>query len=276
MEKTYNAQYNDLIVNVIEKVLGERPKGLKPIPTYLDTIVCEVELGKTTVIFKGSDPKGRDDDGIGLEAWACEAVRAAGVPTPTILAVDTSRRQLPMSFLIMEKSAGQPLSSIKAEVRKPLALKAGALLRRMHAIELEGFGWLDEEVYKAKGITQGGFATWHEAVLSEIPTSLNYFSQNGALDVETLRAVERVLVQAEPLLQSVTSGRLLHGDLGALHVWVDPAQETVTSFVDFGDGCAGDPVWDFMRYEWDAVADLLEGYGPEAKMRARFEESFHL
>jgi len=276
MEKTYNGQYDDLIANVIEKVLGERPRRLKPVPTYLDTIVCEVEFGRTTAIFKGSDPEGQDEDGIRLEAWTCEAVQSAGVPTPTLLAVDTSREQLPMSFLVMEKAAGQPLSSLAVEARKPFTVKAGALLRRMHSIEFDGFGWLDEAAYSAKGKAQGGFATWREAVLDEIPASLAYFKQNGELDKETLNGVERVVTQAEPLLQSIKAGRLLHGDLGALHIWVDPAQEKITSFIDFGDRCSGDPVWDMMRYEWDAVTDLLEGYQPEAEMLAQFEESFHL
>lgn len=276
MEKSYNAQYDPLIAKVVEETLGERPKGLRPIPTYLDTIVCEVELRKRVVIFKGSDPAGRDVDGIGLEAWASEKVREAGVPTPTIVAVDTSRKQLPMSYFIMEKAAGQPLSTLPLEARRPYTVKVGGLLRQMHTIALEGFGWLDETVYKDNGQIRGQSESWREALLEDIPRSLAFFRQNGALTPELLEIAERAVEKAEPLLRGVHKGSLLHGDLGSLHVWIDPTQETITSIVDFGDRCAGDPLWDIIRYEWDLMADLWKGYAPETSLKNRFDADYYL
>ena len=91
-----------------------------------------------------------------------------------------------------------------------------------------------------------------------------------------MRAIEGVLELAEPMLQPVTDGRLLHGDLGGLHMWVGPEHGAVTSFVDFGERSAGDPIWDIMRFEWESVRSLLEGYELDASEQARFWPTFHL
>lgn len=78
------------------------------------------------------------------------------------------------------------------------------------------------------------------------------------------------------MLQRVTDGRLLHGDLGGLHVWVDPEHSAVTSFVDFGERGVGDPIWNIMRFERESVRWLLEGYELAASEQARFWPTFHL
>jgi hypothetical protein len=45
--------------------------------------------------------------------------------------------------------------------------------------------------------------------------------------------------------------------------------------IDFGERAAGDPVWDFVDYG-PGVPELLEGYEPDAAMRARFDDTFAL
>jgi hypothetical protein len=64
--------------------------------------------------------------------------------------------------------------------------------------------------------------------------------------------------------------------LGGLHVWVDPDCARVTSFVDFGERSAGDPIWDIMRYEWEGVPSLIEGYELDPSLQSRFWPTFHL
>jgi hypothetical protein len=59
-------------------------------------------------------------------------------------------------------------------------------------------------------------------------------------------------------------------------VWIDPAHAGVTSFVDFGERSAGDPIWDIMRFEWEGVPALIEGYELDPLLRERFLPTFHL
>src|SRR6266542_742068 len=107
--KTCNPKYVDQIPDLIRRATGAVPLRITPIPTVPDMIVYEAQLPTGSVIFKAIDPDGRDPDGIGLEAWMCEQVRALGVPAPQVLAVDTSHSLLPASYFVMEKARGQPL-----------------------------------------------------------------------------------------------------------------------------------------------------------------------
>jgi aminoglycoside phosphotransferase (APT) family kinase protein len=274
--KTCNPKYAHLISDLIRHATGAIPLHLMPIPTVPDSIVYEAELPTTSVIFKAIDPDGRDPDGIGLEAWMCETVRALGVPAPRVLAVDTSRSLLPTSYFIMEKASGQPLSTLPLAEQQPFLQQIGGYLRQIHAVQVEHFGRLDEQHYRQQHIVQGSEPTWRAAILKDIPASLTYFRQTSALEEPVMRTIKRVLELADPLLHSVTKGQLLHGDMGGLHVWVDLDRACVTGFVDFGERSAGDPVWDIMRYEWEGVPSLIEGYELDPSMQARFWPTFYL
>jgi aminoglycoside phosphotransferase (APT) family kinase protein len=240
--KTCNPKYAEQIPDLIRRATGQRPSRLIPIPTVPDTIVYAAELPSGAVIFKAIDPDGRDPDGIGLEAWMCERVRALGVPAPRVLAVDTSRSILPISYFIMEKARGQPLNTILAAQQPAFLRQIGAYVRQIHTVHVEQFGRLDEQRYRQHGAIRGSHSTWRAAVLKDIPASLAYFRETGALEEPVVRAIERVLELTGPMLQLVTESQLLHGDLGGLHVWIDPERITVTSFVDFGERGTGDPI----------------------------------
>lgn len=274
--KTCNPKYAEQIPDLVWRATAARPVRLIPIPTVPDTIVYEAQLPAGVVIFKAIDPDGRDPDGIGLEARVCEQVCALGVPAPQVLAADTSLSLLPTSYFVMEKARGQPLNSLPPAQQPALLRQVGAYLRRIHSVHVKQFGWLDEQHYRQYHVLQGSHTTWRTAILRDIPASLAYFEATNALEPSAIRAIERVLELAEPMLQLVTDGRLLHGDLGGLHVRVDPERSAITSFVDFGERSAGDPIWDIMRFEWEGVRSLIEGYELDASEQARFWPTFHL
>ena len=274
--KTCNPTYVEQIPDVVWRATGARPVRLIPIPTVPDTIVYEAQLPAGAVIFKAIDPDGRDPDGIGLEAWMCEQVRVLGVPAPQVLTVDTSHSLLPASYFIMEKARGQPLNSLPPAQQPALLRQVGAYLRQIHSMRVEQFGWLDEQHYRQYRTVQGSDPTWRAAILKHIPASLAYFEATNAVEPSAMRAIERVLELAEPMLQRVTDGRLLHGDLGGLHVWVDPERSAVTSFVDFGERSVGDPIWDIMRFEWEGVRSLIDGYELDSSEQVRFWPTFYL
>jgi aminoglycoside phosphotransferase (APT) family kinase protein len=206
----------------------------------------------------------------------CETVRGLGVPAPQVLAVDTSRGALPSSYFIMEKAAGQPLATLGMAERRPFLRQAGSYLRQIHSIQLDGFGWLDEQHYRRSGLARGSEPTWRDVILKNIAESLAYFRHTGALEPQFIDTIERIVELAEPLLATITTGRLMHGDLGELHVWVDPRCGTITSFVDFGERSAGDPIWDLLQFDWAGVPLLVEGYEFDPSTREHFWPTFHL
>jgi aminoglycoside phosphotransferase (APT) family kinase protein len=274
--KTCDPKYERYIPDLIRRATGATPTRLIPVPTVPDTIVYEAELPAGSVVFKAIDADGRDPDGIGLEAWMCETVRALGVPAPQVLAVDTSHAMLPSSYFIMEKASGQPLSTLPAVQQHTFLRQAGKHLRQIHSVQIDGFGWLDERRYRQQGVVRGSDSTWRDAILKDIGTSLAYFQRTGALEAPFIDGIERVVELADPLLCAITSGQLMHGDVGELHVWVDPDRAEITSFVDFGERSAGDPIWDFLQFDWAGAPLLVEGYEPDPPARERFRPTFHL
>jgi aminoglycoside 2''-phosphotransferase len=54
---------------------------------------------------------------------------------------------------------------------------------------------------------------------------------------------------------------LIHGDLDSAHVLVDPARETVSGIIDFGDARVGDPALDFAGFAASERDLIIAAYG---------------
>jgi aminoglycoside phosphotransferase (APT) family kinase protein len=261
--KACDRRYESLVVEVVRSELGP-DAALEPVPTYPDTIVYEIATTSGRAIFKAIDPGGMDPDGIALEAWVCERARAAGIPAPQVLAVDTTKARFPGSFFIMEKAAGAPLERLTLEDGQlhVLLVEFGSHLRALHEIRIPGFGWLDEATFRAAGDVKGRAETWSAALMDEIEGSLRYLSDAGLASAE-IDAIQSTIEAGTGLLGSFTDGRLLHGDIGLLHIWADPDALRVTSLVDFGERSTGDPASDFGDIEGSNLRSVLTGYEPE-------------
>ncbi len=77
------------------------------------------------------------------------------------------------------------------------------------------------------------------------------------------------------MLDDCQDGRLLHADLGPIHVWVDAGRGQLTSLVDFGNRAAGDPIFEFVDYDWQDVPAILAGYELEPSQREQFDAKFY-
>lgn len=275
--KTCNTAYESLIADILRRQLATPFVTLTPIPTHPDTIVYEAQNDDQRMIFKAIEPQGRDPDGIALEAWAYEVAAAHGVPAPRIYAVDTSCAHFPSSFFIMEKARGRSLADLQIshEELAPLLQEVGRALRMLHTVQLPGFGWLDEAHYRQTGEVRGHASTWRAALLQHVPAGLDYLEHSGALTQAQSDMARQLVASRSALLDQHDDARLLHGDLGPIHVWVDLAQGRLTSIVDFGERSAGDPIWDFVDYDWQGVPDLREGYELDDEMREQFDPRFY-
>ncbi len=276
--KTCNTNDEAAIKDILQRHLGRAPAKLVPIPTYPDSTVYEAQYPETVVIFKSIDPDGRDPDGIALEAWVCEKVCALGVPGPRVLAVDTSKSLFPGSYFVMEKAKGIALNSLELTIEEQhhYVRLLGGYLRQIHAVKLDGFGWLDEAHYRQTGEVKGCEATWRTSVLKNIPSSLEYLERENAIDQGMVEAIHQLIAAYGQVLDQCAEASLLHGDLGDIHVWVDPKQRVITSLVDFGERRAGDPIWDIIEWEWKEIDALLEGYEPDEEMKESFDRKFYL
>jgi aminoglycoside phosphotransferase (APT) family kinase protein len=105
---------------------------------------------------------------------------------------------------------------------------------------------------------------------------LEYLEQERAIDQSVIGTIHKLIATHDHILDRCTEASLLHGDLGDIHVWVNPEQRVITNLVDFGERRVGDPVWDIIEWEWKEIDVLLEGYEPDDEMKESFERKFYL
>jgi aminoglycoside phosphotransferase (APT) family kinase protein len=258
--KTCNTVHEPLVGELVADVVGAAVDALVPVPTYPDSIVYEASAGERSVVFKACDPDGRDRDGIGLEAWAIDRAAGRRVPVPAVHAVDTSRTRFPGSYLVMERARGIPLDQLDGPVElvERLHRAVGEHLRSLHQEQLIGFGWLDEDHHRATGEVRGSTPTWRAALLGDVPAALEDLA--GILDDPETERLQQAIAAIEDGFPE-PAACLLHGDLGASHVFVDADAGEVTALVDFGERSAGDWLFDFAEYDGAHVAALSDGYG---------------
>jgi len=191
----------------------------------------------TTIVKCGT----RDE--FGIEAWACERARSVGVPAPEVIAID---RSAPFPYLALRKVGGVPLidDRLPLELAVEAAREAGALLRRLHELKLVGFGWADRAHFERTGEVRGKSESWPEEISAELEPALQELVSLGALTPAQAQSMRDEMELARRATAAITEGVFLHGDLGRMHVFVDPEHGGVTGFVDWGDVQVGDPVWD--------------------------------
>ena len=234
-------------------------------------------------------------DEFGSEAWACERARSLGVPAPAVVSID---RSAPIPHLALSKVAGVPLCDdhLPLELAAKGAREAGALLRQLHDLELPGFGWADREHFERTGEIRGKSPSWAEEISAELNPALEELVSRRALAPTQADRVRHQMRAATRDLEAITEGRFLHGDLGRMHVLVDPEHGGVTGFIDWGDVQVGDPVWDLAitachlaspsegilrvhhARQPDLFPQVIEGYepAPEIAERLKMLGSFYL
>jgi aminoglycoside phosphotransferase (APT) family kinase protein len=267
--KTCNTAYEELVGEIARREFG-RDVTLLAVPTYPDSIVYELTAAGGGWIFKAPDPDGRDRDAVAIEAWAYEKARGAGVPTPQIHSLDTSRSRFPSSYLLMEKAKGECLErlALPRPELEPALEELGSLMGMLHTIEIPSYGLLDEERFRATGVARGSASTWVDALFGRIPESMEYLDRAGALSAHEIDEIRVLIPRLMQVVETRPASRLLHGDLGLVHVWFDPEAERISAWIDFGECMSGDPVYDFCDLDLDAewlghvVAGYYEGTTP--------------
>ncbi|HET6481707.1 MAG TPA: phosphotransferase [Actinoplanes sp.] len=168
-------------------------------------------------------------------AWAAATLAAAGIPVPRVLGY-TSR------VCVETRCPGRALDTMDdLPVIGAVAAGAGALLRRVHAITVSGFGRLDAA---GRG-THPDLRAW---LLDRRPPPASATSWRALLD-----EVHHTLAEHAGRL-AAAGARLLHGDWAARHVIA--ADGRVTGLVDLASVRGGDPLTDLAAWSLQESAAL--------------------
>lgn len=213
-------------------------------------LAWRVELPGVRAIAKLPTP---DQPGTALtEAWAYARCAELGVPAPEVIATSADPECILVTAL-----PGRSLWEVAAAHAWPTA---GADLRRLHEIQLEGYGPLRWNGGKPCGTTD----SWSPWVTFAYEDGLTQLAAAGCISASETAEWEERIRAALPTIRGRTDARLLHGDLEGGHIFVT-SDGVYAGIIDWGLAQAGDPLWDIARVAlWDgpaARAALIDGYG---------------
>jgi aminoglycoside phosphotransferase (APT) family kinase protein len=227
-------------------------------------------------------------DEFGIEAWACERARSLGVPAPEVVSIDTTA---PIPHLALAKVPGVALvtADLPPGAAERAARHAGAMLRMLHGDVMPGFGWIDRHHFRSTREIRGKSPSWIGEIGAALELALDGLVAAGAVTDADATKLRAEMTALRPAVEAVTEGRFLHGDLGRMHIMVDPDTGQVTGLIDWGDVQVGDPAWDlaisachfasasegllrvYHARQPDLFPHFLEGYEPPAETAERIE-----
>jgi aminoglycoside phosphotransferase (APT) family kinase protein len=180
------------------------------------------------------------------------------MPVPQVHVHDTSRDILPSDYFIMDFIPGVSFWSLSEKLsetdRQAIERESAGHLRQMNEIRGESFGYFADAAR---------FSNWPDC----FDHMLRGVLQDGQdADVSLPLAYADILALARSnydSLRSVTTPSLVHWDMWAGNIFVDPATRRVTGIIDFERALWGDPL---MEVGFGAFGDnphFRAGYGED-------------
>lgn len=201
------------------------------------------------------------------ERWIIESLRAAGVPTPKVLLVqDFTDRSEPVSICIQERLPGIPLadlvegsSALGEGERHRYAIECGRMLRRIHSVPTNGYGFLDAE-------GSGAEENWGEFLTIPVRHRDRFASAatSGGLTLDEFDAALLLLHAGATRLAGIAPS-VVHQDFLSKHVLVK--DDDIVGVIDFevsrgGDGLYDLAIWDLYHGIRFPLDWFLQGYAP--------------
>jgi Ser/Thr protein kinase RdoA (MazF antagonist) len=232
-----------LTAALVERAIGQRATAREQIVRGYDSEVYAVvaERGDELVV------RIRRHGGVGYasEAWALEQCRAAGVPVPEVLLLDTiAGDDGSHEAMVQRQLAGRPLSerlpTLTSDQRARLFAELGAALSAMHGIAVGGF-------YRRHANDRWDFPDWQSVMASHIAERraeapiIEHCGFSAAEVAAMLNMMERYRDEfacPQPVL--------CHSDLGADHIFVSHDGH-LAGLIDFGDFAGGTPIGDIAQ-----------------------------
>ncbi len=220
--------------SALAKIIGVE-EGLSPLYLQLDRAIF---LAANSGIILKVYMEGKT---LEREYRTAQKAQARGVPVPELLLFESSEP----AVLAMKQVVGKPLSSQD----KGAAREAGRYLELFHSIE-------------TAPPFAGGQSRWDEFILWWARLEIGRVEKLGVFTGGEIAQLKYTLEESKLTLKDRPIV-LLHGDLQAEHILVNPETQKVVAFLDFADAQPGDPLLDIAILSlWDIplAAGVLEGY----------------
>ena len=188
-----------------------------------------------------------------------DQMRAAGVPVPKVVFLDTSRKIISRDYIAMEFIEAKTMNTVEipAKDRPPLGRQLGAYTRKIHSVRGDRFGWPT-----ADGGIRGG-NSWEEVFGSFVDELCRRSRDYNVLPVEDIDTIERLWRAQSSIFRECTDPRLVHNDLWEPNLLVRPCGSgwEIAAVIDGDRAMFADPEYEFVL--WDQDPDFMAGYGSD-------------
>jgi len=192
---------------------------------------------------------------LGTEALTYRMLSGSGVPVPRVLHTDFSRSAVDADVVVAEHLPGVPWLELQLDDTQNAAVRRGlgAVMADLHRVLAPTFG------YPAADAGLSG-PSWHDAFGAMIDAVL-VDAERWGVELPAARVCAAVAAH-EQALDAVTHPVVVHTDLWAGNIFVDPGTLDIVGIIDTERTLWGDPLHEL------AGADQL-GYGePDAELLA--------
>ena len=188
-----------------------------------------------------------------------------GLLMPRLLLTDFTRTAVPSDVVVASHLDGVPLldlavdGTLPAEVEAAVRPQLGALMARLHAVTGERFGYPDPTTALAGSTWPDAFGRIVGALLDD---ARRWGTELPAAEVRSALARHRTA------LAEVVRPALVHTDLWAGNLFVDPATLRLTGVIDPERAVWGDPLLELAGADQTGLGpvpeDLVAGYAEAA------------
>lgn len=242
-----------VIEDVVKRATGAEVASKKRLikgeanEVYLVTLVSGKQL-ILRISHKESNDYQKGADSFRTERQVIEEARMVGAKVPNVVAVEEEVvGGVVRGFCLEEVLPGKPLdecAELSSDQKRGLVAKAGTELAKIHNVHFSGVGELE--------LKDGHLVPWQGSVEDRL-LDHERNDQGGLQKIATrLGLPEGTIETCFSLLRDAAARypsfepRLLHGDFGPKHIFVDG--EEVTGIIDFEEARGGDPVEDIARW----------------------------
>jgi len=256
----------------VEKIIashfdhGVRLSGYEELPEGFFNTAAKIELSDgRKMVLKAAPPADvavmrYEQNIMRAEVESMRLVRQKTcVPVPEILLYDNSKTLLPSEFFMMEYIEGVPFHKLRPQLTQAdqykVEVQMGRMCRQIGEITGACYGLWDKPE-PAGSCWRTSFDNMMKGILLD--------AQDMQVDLEKpLDEVYRIISRHYDVLDEVDTPRLVHWDMWAGNVFVDPQTMQVSGLIDFERVLWGDPLTESFLINMQPTAGYSEGYGED-------------
>ncbi len=253
MDNLFKDKYSDAGIEHLVRQICPDAAEIRPLNCDGNHYAYYVNRNSRPMLFRADTSP--DDEYMLAETALMKLAHEAGVPVPQVYDADTSMRQVPCRWQLLEWIPYPNLEQIdrKNELNRPeIACQLGHILKRLHSVRLEGYGFINTDILQRNNQIKGIYQSYREYFLCCLDSHLAYLNFHSDKIREILERIP------EP-----ATGSLVHRDPAFWNILGKPDQ--IVALIDWDDAVSGDPaddlgmLWCF--HDRTFMEELLAAYG---------------